>query len=1077
MAPPLPANETARLAALARYAVLDTPAEAEFDDLVGLAAQICGVPIALISLIDAERQWFKARLGLAAPETPREVAFCAYAITQPTELFIVPDAHADERFATNPLVTADPHIRFYAGIPLQTSEGYGLGTLCVIDRVPRELTPDQQNALRVLGRQVMAQLELRRQVAELRQAEVGLQHQATHLRALYQVGQAISARTAVFDICQAAHQALAKLMSVDAFFVSLIDEARDESYDVYLFDDGQLWPNTRATLRADGIIAQVLNLGQPLWLDNFESVTALSDDKFGSTRGSESILAAPLQVGQRLIGVLSAQSYTPQAYTPDHLQLLTTLASQVAIAVENARSYAQMQTEVIERRQAERESALLAQLGQHLSAATTPREAARIVVNTADELLGWEACAVNLRASDSDHVLTVLSIDTVQGERVEFQEETYHPPSAMTQKVMNEGGQLILRDQPQFSDDANAFGATSQPSASLLFVPLRTSARVVGVMTIQSYTPRAYTADSLSLLQTLADQVANVLERLRFEAELREQKDLFENLVAIARATAAGPSLEATLHNTLGVAARITAATSGSLFLLDDAGRVTHGLFARGNLRSVQRKELLGEVMSKGLAGWVYRERQSVLITDTEHDERWVTLPDQPYVTRSVLSVPLLTEQQFLGVLMLLHTVPNHFTETHRLLLQGAADQMRLALVNARTFELQKQMAERQAVLYGILTTVGGQLNPQEVAEAAVEVISTMLDWPHVGFLLPDGAQTNWTVRAASGLLTADIGFAFPINDGLAGQAFQTRRVQYAAHVETNLHHMAGQASIKSELVAPLQQAGEVLGAFVVASDQADAFTPDERALIESLAGSLSLALNNARLTQALNDARMQLDDLLHRFLPASVADHAMANPDTVTLGGERREISVLFADIRGYTSIAETLEPEAVMDLLNQQFTMFGKLVLEYGGVVPHFAGDMIMAIFNALGDQPDHAWRAAHVGVSIQAILRRERQAADTGALTHQLFEVQFGVGINTGPAIMGYLGFEERLDFTAIGDTVNVASRLCAKADGGQVLLSPQTYVALQNRIRARALGAMTLKGRAEPLMVYEALEIDV
>ncbi len=165
MQAPLPENEPARLQALHDYGILDTAAEAEFDDFTLLAAQICGAPVALISLIDTDRQWFKSRLGLNVSETPRDQAFCAYALHQP-DVFTVPDATADGRFADNPLVTGDPNIRFYAGAPLITEEGQALGTLCVIDRVPRTLTPEQQAALQALSRQVIARLELRRQLAE-----------------------------------------------------------------------------------------------------------------------------------------------------------------------------------------------------------------------------------------------------------------------------------------------------------------------------------------------------------------------------------------------------------------------------------------------------------------------------------------------------------------------------------------------------------------------------------------------------------------------------------------------------------------------------------------------------------------------------------------------------------------------------------------------------------------------------------------------------------------------------------------------------------------------------------------------
>ncbi|HYX00145.1 MAG TPA: GAF domain-containing protein [Candidatus Elarobacter sp.] len=163
-----PINEVGRIAALQKYAILDTDPKQSFDDLTLLASFVCKTPIVLISLVDEDRQWFKSRVGMDAKETSRDIAFCSTAILQ-SDVFVVSDALKDDRFRDNPLVVSDPHIRFYAGAPLINEDGYALGTLCVVDRAPRDLAPEQKEALKALSRLVLTQLEFRRNLFLLKE--------------------------------------------------------------------------------------------------------------------------------------------------------------------------------------------------------------------------------------------------------------------------------------------------------------------------------------------------------------------------------------------------------------------------------------------------------------------------------------------------------------------------------------------------------------------------------------------------------------------------------------------------------------------------------------------------------------------------------------------------------------------------------------------------------------------------------------------------------------------------------------------------------------------------------------------
>jgi GAF domain-containing protein len=154
--------ERARDRELIAYRILDTPPEPAFDRLVAMAAELCDAPVALMTLLDGRRQWFKAKVGIDVDQTPRDASFCAHAVENPSDLMIVADATRDERFRDNPLVLGGPRVRFYAGVPLVVASGRALGTLCVIDHVPRELSDRQKASLRALARVVVRFLERRR---------------------------------------------------------------------------------------------------------------------------------------------------------------------------------------------------------------------------------------------------------------------------------------------------------------------------------------------------------------------------------------------------------------------------------------------------------------------------------------------------------------------------------------------------------------------------------------------------------------------------------------------------------------------------------------------------------------------------------------------------------------------------------------------------------------------------------------------------------------------------------------------------------------------------------------------------
>jgi two-component system, NtrC family, sensor histidine kinase KinB len=353
--------------------------------------------------------------------------------------------------------------------------------------------------------------------------------------------------------------------------------------------------------------------------------------------------------------------------------------------------------------------------------------------------------------------------------------------------------------------------------------------------------------------------VRDVTERKRADMELREQKELLENLVKVARATSEQPTLEATLHNVLQVGVTLTGADRGSLFILDDAGTVTQTLFVRDEAPIVERRVIIERLMQGGLAGWVARERRSAVVYDTLQDDRWLPLPDE-MPTRSVLAVPILSEQILLGVLVLCHAQPAHYTAEHARLLEAAAVQMALSIRNARLFDTQQRMAERQTTLYEVLRAVSGQLDASLIAQTAAEAIAHFAGWPHVALLLADVEGRNWIVRAVKGAPSLPLGFTLPIApEVIRRTGFSSAAPAGKDSSSFELIDLIGRDSTGAQLIVPLWHGGRLSGILSIEGSAETTFDADDLSLAQSLADAVALALDNARLYEDINDERSRL--------------------------------------------------------------------------------------------------------------------------------------------------------------------------------------------------------------------------
>lgn len=352
--------------------------------------------------------------------------------------------------------------------------------------------------------------------------------------------------------------------------------------------------------------------------------------------------------------------------------------------------------------------------------------------------------------------------------------------------------------------------------------------------------------DELSQLGSTVNVMLDNLEQ--YQKELLIQKQRFENLVAVARATVERPDLEATMKNAVEAARIITGAERGSVFILDELGVVTHSILARDDVSNAERQKLVGQVMDIGLAGWVARHRQAALVTDTEQDPRWFPLPNIPYVVRSALVVPVFSGPRKLGILTLTHPEVGHFNQDDLELMQAAADQMALAIRNAQIYDDQRRLAERQTTLYEVLRTIGTLLDPDAVLLVAVDKIAALTNWPVVTILLPDKSTNKLTLRASAGRLPLPEQWSIGPNYGNIGRAFRTGELLYIDNTQMHTAGVTVYEKAGSQIAVPLRYGQRTLGILNIEHEGVYAFRADDVVLAESLADAIALALENAQI-------------------------------------------------------------------------------------------------------------------------------------------------------------------------------------------------------------------------------------
>jgi PAS domain S-box-containing protein len=532
----------------------------------------------------------------------------------------------------------------------------------------------------------------------------------------------------------------------------------------------------------------------------------------------------------------------------------------------------------------------------------------------------------------------------------------------------------------------------------------------------------------LKQANVLIERMEPAMRALRQDiTHTRRERNQLSSLYDISQVLNSTLSLQPLLDMVMDRVIAVTRAERGFLTLVDEQTGEQRVAVARNMDR--QDVEAQSFQVSRGIIERVAREGNPLLTDNASADPRFADRASVIYFgLRSIMAVPLRVKERVIGVVYVDNRIQaGIFSQEDLDLLTAFANQAAIAMENARLFDdLQRSLSE--------ITEI--KLYMEDIfASVDSGIITTDLD----------------TVVTTCNRAAAEI---FGISEAEAtGRRFlelfeERQRQELGTPLNTA---MAEETWLRDyELNCTLPQRGYVTLKLQV--------TPLKDAQDQKIGVTL--------VVEDLTEER-RLQQTLNRYLSPLIAQEAlrMAATGQHPLGGTRRDMSLLFADVRGFTSFSERVAPEELVDILNRHLTVAARAILEHGGTLDKFMGDAVMALFNVPVPQPDHALRAVRAALEMQ-----QRIAALEEAGGHRF---RFGVGIHVGEAVAGNIGSPERLDYTAIGDAVNLSKRLQENAEGGQILLSKAAYQEVAPYVEVRPLGALTVKGREEPVEVYVLL----
>ena len=645
---------------------------------------------------------------------------------------------------------------------------------------------------------------------------------------------------------------------------------------------------------------------------------------------------------------------------------------------------------------------------------------------------------------------------------------------------------------------------------TLVIVPMLKDNELVGAFTLARQEVRPFTEKQIALVTNFAAQAVIAIENARLLNELRESLQEQTATSEVLQVISSSPGdLQPVFTSMLENAVRICNAKFGNIHRWD--GDALH-LMATHNTPSAfaeYRGRSPWHPKPRNAVGRTIATKTVVHVADLAAEEAYTERRDPSYVAavelggvRTFLAVPMLKENELIGVFTVYRQEVRPFTDKQIALVTNFAAQAVIAIENARLLSELRQSLEEQTATSEVLQVISsspGDLEPVFAAmlEKAVRIcdakFGNIYRWDDEMLVLVATQNTppEFAEVRRSRLLR------HTPNDPV-GRMIGTKSLVHTADLSKELEYIERSnpaliaavevGGVRTSLQVPILKEDELIGALSLSRQEVRPFTDKQIELLKNFAAQAVIAIENARLLKELRGRTEEVEKLnyhleqrvvdqvgeiermgrLRRFLPPQVADLIVASGTEKQLESHRREITALFCDLRGFTGFSEASAPEDVMALLRDYHAAIGEIIIKYSGTLERYAGDGVMVVFNDPVPVDNPALRAVQM-----ALETREAMGALTEKWRELGHDVGFGIGIAHGYATLGTIGFEGRFDYAAIGTVSNVASRLCDEAKPGQILISPRVFMAVKDAVTVEPVGEFTLKGIGRPLAAYNVL----